>query len=391
MTTLNYNPIGTPKIYHIYEYYEIPIVFSFYSNTGTLFLANWVDYDDEQNYNTWIYMPITYKRLLEIENGNISLRTAIENQEGEFVYKVFDYGDSEQFEMISSSSISSEYLPDEDSYVEYNNPQSILTNNIEILENHVTNSNRYIIDLSFEPNSTHDEEVSADFLGNTLIDFQQLLNSLSLDRDATINSKFSPEIKAENKVKVTNTFAASFGIRLESERIANILGDDQVGKSASYVLELLLNIDNLEQMKILLENMNKKSIYKFNSFLSNLNENKMSGKMKIALPKSGTDVEVREGKFKEEHIGKFISDLKNNISEEEHIIEKEGILAAFNSQNQRFKFIAEEDTYSGKIDINIENESFQIPSIGTARILEKIKTNDYTRESNVTHKLMSWS
>jgi hypothetical protein len=118
MNKLSTAPIKKFKIYHVYDYYDEPILYSFFNETGTLFLANFVDYDEDRT-ETWLYLPVSFQELKNAESGKCSLRTLILSGESSFAYIEKQKDKISNFFIESTNNIDSSYLPEENVYIKY--------------------------------------------------------------------------------------------------------------------------------------------------------------------------------------------------------------------------------------------------------------------------------
>ena len=73
MEKIKYTPFKQINIYHIYDYYDEPILYSFTSDTGQLYIANFIDYEEKSDTDVWAFLPVTFDKLRHLENSDISL------------------------------------------------------------------------------------------------------------------------------------------------------------------------------------------------------------------------------------------------------------------------------------------------------------------------------
>lgn len=393
MFKLEYDPIQDIKIYHIYEFYDEPIIFSFYNSVGSLFLANYIDWNEESN--TWLYLPVSLPEIKLIETGKLNLREAIINARSSFTYIVEEYFDGQtQYYTVPIKSINEEYLPSQDSFIEFSQGNSNL-GEIEFITGKVTSSNRYVVDISLEPEGSHVNEIEASSLGNTLINFQELVEAISLKDDATNTSRIPNDIREKSKMKVTDTYAASFGIRLESDVMASMMSEnDLLNKSLMKIMELLSNSNNLEISKELLTNINKKGVSKYKIFINNLIENSLDGKVKAAFPRIGDNIEVMSAEFSSKSLTRLSDSIDKFVEETSNEVTMKGTLVSYNSETTHFKFVSVDETnkgsFIGKTAQSLPKQAFEIPSIGTINLLENISSKVLTGEETKTYHLLSW-
>lgn len=78
--------LGTLTILEIYEFYNMPVLFACQNRTGHFYLAVWVD--ETENENIWLYVPLSFQRLMNLRQGALELRDAFVQPEDGFVFKV---------------------------------------------------------------------------------------------------------------------------------------------------------------------------------------------------------------------------------------------------------------------------------------------------------------
>lgn len=107
--------LGRLRIIEVYEYYDRPILFACQNQLRNIFLVVWADEDD--NGETWFYLPMSPLRYQLVRAGNIDLHTAfVESEEGIVysLYAPFEMNGRTRVpvEILNSSSISDDYLPE---------------------------------------------------------------------------------------------------------------------------------------------------------------------------------------------------------------------------------------------------------------------------------------
>ena len=72
----------------IYEYYDGPILVSYYDNLGTIYFAISIEDDDSQKKSIWYYIPVSKQRLLLIRSGEMPLNRLLKDPEHGIIYMV---------------------------------------------------------------------------------------------------------------------------------------------------------------------------------------------------------------------------------------------------------------------------------------------------------------
>lgn len=395
MIELSFNPIKNIKILHIYEYYDEPITYSFYNDVGSLFLANLVDWDEEKSANIWLYIQVELNEIIKLENKELTLREITMDAMDKHSYIGIETDTKEDFFLLEPQSIDANYIPDEGSYIVFENEKKLLSVAKNMSETLIKN-NRYVLEISFEPEGKHDHEIDSRFLGNALIDTQNIISSLALPSTSNILSRYPEEIKKATQMKVTDTFAASFGIRLESNVHANILSDDIVSKSLQKFHLLFDNLskDEPNMNKEFYSDFNAKSMQKFNDLVEEMSEKNISGKIKIGTPLPGANTNIKESTFTVKNLKDFSILAEKNVSEKTENITVNGVLYMHDHKSKMFKIFSDskedELVIKGMVNDNLSDSVFIIPSNGSAKIKKTTTINNVTKKGKVTYVLLEF-
>ena len=109
--TLNVSNLGRLEIVETYAYYDEPILFSCKDAVDNLYLV--VAADENDQYETWLYVEVSTERLNLIRSGAIDLYNAFANTENGYLLQVrFPYDQTEpRIEPVQSNQISEDMLP----------------------------------------------------------------------------------------------------------------------------------------------------------------------------------------------------------------------------------------------------------------------------------------
>ncbi len=78
--------LGSLTILEIYEFYNMPVLFACQNRTGHFYLAVWIDETEDDN--AWLYVPLSFQRLMGLRQGELDLHDAFVQPEDDFVFKV---------------------------------------------------------------------------------------------------------------------------------------------------------------------------------------------------------------------------------------------------------------------------------------------------------------
>jgi len=123
--------LGTLRICEVFDYYDGPKVYSVTNALNNYYFVFWADEVD--NIDTWLYVPVSLKRLRQIRLGVISIRDAIINSEIEVAYFVLQ---NKKFEFVSidetsSKNIEDRFLPPAGDYLEHEYEKEYVTKELD--------------------------------------------------------------------------------------------------------------------------------------------------------------------------------------------------------------------------------------------------------------------
>jgi hypothetical protein len=114
MTTLPMNTLlGKLELIEVYEYYDKPLLFACKNASGTHYLV--VQTDSQDDFETWFYVSLSFRRFLQVRSGEIDLHEAFASAEDGFVFDVKIFGVdhlSPTIEIIPTRELNHEQLPD---------------------------------------------------------------------------------------------------------------------------------------------------------------------------------------------------------------------------------------------------------------------------------------
>jgi len=105
--------LGELEIEEIYEFYDIPRLFSCKNRLGHIYLV--ISIEDLDDGWKWLYLPVSDSRLQKIRLGEITLRDSFKNAEEHSVYSVLIHTDDSimpEVKTVPSQDIPEEWLPE---------------------------------------------------------------------------------------------------------------------------------------------------------------------------------------------------------------------------------------------------------------------------------------
>ena len=112
--------LGNLGYFEIYEYHDKPCLFSCQNKAGHTFLA--LSVDETEDFDRWLYAPISLERLSRIKSGDIDLRNAFTQTEDNFVLDVKIFSDEKvptSIETIACTDLTDDLLPVAGEFLNY--------------------------------------------------------------------------------------------------------------------------------------------------------------------------------------------------------------------------------------------------------------------------------
>lgn len=377
--------LGNIYIKDIIVYYDKPLVFSCINDFQHHFIAmcNELDTDEE-----WIFLPISEARLIRGLRGNVTAYDLFKYPEGEFLWKIDicsnNYRNGKAVQ-IKPEILCDEDLPDKDIVYDIygENDFSLKSSDREKILKDSTLERREIFDISLEPKDSHVHEIDALVLGKVLESTQNIINLIAYKKG--INAKVPNSIKEKNKLNVTGNYAASFGVRLKSNLLANMFNESEVQKSLDIFMSILKAKDNTDKLTEILKGLNPAVSLYYIDLLKLLSRENIGIKTYCAFPNN----EYRKNYFESEEIKLSLKKLEENIKEISNEICLEGNLVAIDTLNRTFKFITyDEEKVNGTIGEKINIEEYVLPKKVKIRLEMISKLNELSGKENINYRLL---
>ncbi|MBI0021877.1 DUF6575 domain-containing protein [Lactobacillus sp. W8172] len=390
MEKIKYTPFKQINIYHIYDYYDEPILYSFTSDTGQLYIANFIDYEEKSDTDVWAFLPVTFDKLRHLENSDISLLDLYKNPVSKITFIEKKNTDQDEFFIQETSEISSSCLPDEDSFIEY---EDISTLKNSMVSDQINTDNRYGIDFSIQP-IQYKHEVSIGIYTRLLNEIQNLLTAIKQPKKSKTLLKSYVE-DSTIQLQVVGTYPGSFGTKLLSSGISSLINDDEALPYKELV-ELFQDTQNGNEIEpneivekygwLVLEHLNK-----FSECITGVK----GGKIKAEIPRPGENTEIVNSHFTPNNISKFISKidkLSHTINEETKNLS--GYLTRYDFNQKKFTLTVidgNDKSFNYNGIVKTEREKFVIPAFGHAKLKVTVSSDHLNRvKERVTYELLSW-
>ncbi|GAA0435377.1 hypothetical protein GCM10008983_09940 [Lentibacillus halophilus] len=375
------------NIYVIDEiiYYDKLLSFSCKNDIGNLFLAICIELDDMEQ---WLFLPVSEARLIQILRGSITAYKAFEQSEMGFIWKITihaNYNKEGKAEKISFDKLADVDLPDKDILFDVYGEDtfSIKRSKQEKILEQSIKERREIIDISLELEQSHTHEIGAAFLGNVLKGTQDIVNVISHRQG--MNASIPKKIKDDNKLIYTGNYAASFGIRLKSNKLADIFNESELQRNLSVLMSLLKAKSNAEEISEITKELNPKVLSHYKNFLNLFQKEDVAINTNLAFPSN----KLNNVKLTSEDIAQSIKVLESEINETSKEYSFYGKIVAIDITRNNFKFITDDDdTISGEIDKAVNIEEFLLPKRAKVKLRVTTKISDFNDEEQIEYELL---
>lgn len=379
-------PIGELVIIEVYAYIDGPKVFACESASGQKYLVNWIDTSETSD--KWFYVPISDSRLRLVRSGDVSLRDSILKAEDGWMLEVITSTNQQENARVNireSTHLSEDELPDVDSHLQPSLDSSELPSKEDTVLTAIRKS-RDVLDFSLSTNGSHEHAIAADVLGNVLVNIQELTNAIALQKDFGARRRLPKNMLEDTQLKATTVFAASFGIRLESQRSKDLLGETPVSPSIEKLLNLIQSTENVKMFRQVLHDVNIRVIKSYFSLLKKLEDSAVEADIEWASPAQ----KYVKSRLSKEVIRRAINVIAEEVRKEVTLTTVTGELVGINVKRGMFHILADDKTISGRIDSPLRNHRFEVPVRIKATIEERTEINPASGEERQTYRLIEF-
>ncbi|MDH1235146.1 DUF6575 domain-containing protein [Stutzerimonas stutzeri] len=342
-------PFGNLRLEKVFQFYDIPRLFTCVNSTGCRYLAL-STFDDYETYE-WIYLPVSVDRLSSLATKSIGLRQAYLEPEDGFLYRVVT-SDVEQtkIEHIFPEQIPDEDLPGANAFLTVDDKS--LGMGLGAVDPVVAaeSSKREIYNIHFYPWDTVLPEIDAKGLGLVLASFQDLANSLGqyCQGDVTLKGTIPADVLEQTKFRAAQIFDGSFGIQLKSKSI-NDLFDSSLASDVLLELTNLINSrDNEDYISNKLHELKGRVASKYRAFLREVVKLNCPMKLHWGSPNkergSITTLNREEIKRAFDIVSKIDTDMSESV-----VFRAELLGLDVKTKRYRVRHLADNEDYSGKI------------------------------------------
>mgnify|MGYP001213392364 CR=1 FL=1 len=372
--------IGDLYYHNEYLFYDEPQIFSCISRAFQLYFATLIESDSK--IKKWLLVPISIGKLNMLENNSITIREIFTKPENEIIWGVISIDNTFSIEEMKPEDLTDSMLPLPGECLDLDNG--------DILADHsalttARDEMRDIIDISFERENEHIREIPCITLSEELENTQQLFYALAY-KEGGLYGPVPKQIKRNCCLCVSDTFAASFGVRFKSNELCDIYFETPLTNTLREFNTLLALSNNKDQMKDFLSTQSPRVAIRYRRFIKSLLTHKTALKIKNASPNNASF---------EKHLStdELLKSLDLIDSELNELVKEErlyGKLIGINVDKQTFDFISTDDEkIHGYIAPELGGNVYSVPQVVEITLEEKIDVDSVTHEEKIINKLIS--
>lgn len=384
---LNNPQLGELEVIEVYEYFNMPLLFSCKNLVGSFCIA--LCADDLPEHDMWLYTEVSPKRLNLLRFGLINVHDVFVKPEmGRLLKATIPHNNSAVFssKYVDPEELSENVFPPVDKFlVPKNTPILPETSSVEIAKSR----GREIISFNFNSNQEYNAEAPALKLGNILTSFQTIMNVIEMERLGY--SQVSPHIKNKMQFYTLVSQPGSFDIKLASKEEDSMLQLDLFDKKTqqieseqkaaiSHFFDLLRSKNNIPHLKNILTKLGLKTTNEYKKLLKSLNKLDTDVTLSWTSPSESEDEVVS---LLKQEIPMFVETLKVIKEEQEKPFTIFGDLIGLSLATNRFEIQTKDEPIKpikGYIqkDANSAIKNATISRQYRATIKEVLKKNEVT-------------
>jgi hypothetical protein len=380
--------LGKLELIEVYEFYDQPILFSCRNASDAIFIGVFADEDD--NFETWLYVGVSPHRFKQIRSGAIDLHDAFSEVEDGIIFQI-KVPHNEQIPEsmpISATQIPDDMLPLPGEFINLETPT--LPELDEDLRRKSLQTRQEIISLALNFDGEYRTEVPANALSEILGSLQDTIDAVgeSLTESSNVRGPIPRDVISDMQMSVTRIGAGSFKLELASTQLTDVFGESKCGNAIQELVNLLKVGSNADELGEHLIRLKSRVANRYVSLLESLSSVATETKIVWASPKEGRgDLAYLPAAVARETID-IIEQFKD-LSEPEHKVE--GTLIGVFTDNKIFGIQAQDGSiYKGKI----LDEAFNTASTATiseryiATIREVTSIQPVTKETKTDYYLV---
>lgn len=340
--------LGKLEMLEVYHYYDQPVFFSCQNASGRIFLAVWADEDDD--FDTWLYVPMSKLRFQHVRSGAIDLHQAFAQAEDDIIIELTITHQPHHIAVrrLPTHSVDPDWFPLPGEFLEL---ETETLPALESIEQKAQQSNREFVKFSLGLLDQRRTEAPAYVLGRILQRFQLLVNAIGAS--LVDQGRITLGIRTQMELAVVNVGAGSFEVELASSQLVDLFGESQLGNAISQFIDLLNIGDDHQLLQHKIAELKRPVALKYLEFLKSLSGVTLDTYFHWASPNEERGKSGHISSLVVQSIIETIKELEDVSEQDHHII---GRLVMADSDRMKFRIVSgNNDIYSG----DISDEVFQ--------------------------------
>lgn len=264
---------GEILILEEYDFYDQPILFAGIDSVDQLYFVYLAV--DDYDYEEWLMIPVSEKRLFSIRSGQIDILTAISSPEVQnlfLVQKKYGVESKTTIKEISAFEVNNDILPVKNIFIR-TEEEFPRIKDIKKIEDNAISTNRLIVEVVYHPKDGYKHEIPAKLLGKTLTNFQSLSNHAAYFYQAKKPYKGGPlpsdilNLSTFNAIEITRS---SFRIILGSREPTNLWGESSLVDPIKLVTDMINIGDEAEPLFKFFSAIEPSIVSKYYDFLDSI-------------------------------------------------------------------------------------------------------------------------
>lgn len=381
--------LGKLRIRDVYEYYDGPRIFSCENTAERLFLA--LSAEDLPEGGTWLYCPLSSRRLAALLDRAIDLHTVFTQPEDGYLYEVnvshTEAGD--EASPVMAERVADRHLPLNDEYLNFD-PADLNPVEGPVAPIHALQTRRETLRLALSPRGILGSEAPSRLVGQVLVGIQELVSAIgqAVEGVATTRGRIGPDILEATELRAVGAFAGSFGVELSAARLSNLFNESLLADSLDALDKLIGAGSDEHQLREILEHLKPRAASKYQSLVALLADSA------TGVTFDWGSVDESRGSFRQigaDALGGIAAALKLVDTADTTEYSVTGVLIGLNTRTRLFEIEdrIERRRVGGKLDPErfAQDEEFTINGVYRATIRETVEVSGVTGDESV-HRVL---
>lgn len=338
--------LGELEIVDIFEFYDMPLLFTCINKAGDIFIA--VAVEEGEDFYKWIYSKISEDDVLKLKTAKIDFRDSFLASKNGYVFNVVVYEDAPTVVTpLSVSDLDDDFLPCVGEFAGIEDEYTVVPYRVQA-KKIADATEKAIFNLVLDvPNSLH--EAPARCLGKIICELQNVIDAIGLKLSGhkqNFRGAISSWITDQTKLNVASSFPGSFGIQLRSSCDTQTPAFTLIEDSLVKFFDLINLKNDHENLLKELHDLDKRVISNYLKFFDAIQQADFGFHCQFGSPRKEIELysQISIDEVKENFI------LVNDIDFLTEDIDVEGVLKGVLTHRKTFEILGNDsELYTGAI------------------------------------------